>query len=114
MIQRERVPMAATGTENVIIPGGGPAGYAAALYTSRAMLEPLVIEGFAWGGQLQLTTDVENYPGYPEGILGPEMMQEFRAQAERFGTRFVTDDATRVELTDGGLQRVYVGDDEYV
>jgi thioredoxin reductase (NADPH) len=101
-------------TENLIILGGGPAGYTAALYAARANLEPLVIEGFQWGGQLQNTTDVENYPGYPEGIMGPEMMNQFRAQAERFGTRFVTDDADRVELTDGGVQRLFVGDDEYV
>ena len=100
--------------ENVIIVGGGPAGYTAALYTSRANLEPLVIEGFQWGGQLQNTTDVENYPGYPEGVMGPEMMQEFRAQAERFGTRFVTDDATRLELSDGEVQRVFVGDEEHL
>jgi thioredoxin reductase (NADPH) len=99
--------------ENVIILGGGPAGYTAALYAARANLEPLVIEGFQWGGQLQNTTDVENYPGYPDGIMGPEMMNEFRAQAEKFGTRFITDDADRVELTDGGIQRVFVGDDEY-
>ena len=99
--------------ENLIILGGGPAGYTAALYAARANLEPLVIEGFQWGGQLQNTTDVENYPGYPEGIMGPEMMNEFRAQAERFGTRFITDDADRVELSDGGLQRVFIGDDEY-
>jgi thioredoxin reductase (NADPH) len=100
--------------ENVIIVGGGPAGYTAALYTARANLEPLVFEGFQWGGQLQNTTDVENYPGYPEGIMGPEMMTQFRAQAERFGTRFVTDDVDRVELTDGGLQKVYLGDEEHV
>ena len=100
--------------ENVIIVGGGPAGYTAALYTARANLDPLVIEGFQWGGQLQNTTDVENYPGYVEGIMGPEMMQQFRAQAERFGTRFITDDATRVELSDGDVQRVFVGDEEHL
>ncbi|MFL5868896.1 MAG: thioredoxin-disulfide reductase [Thermoleophilaceae bacterium] len=99
--------------ENVIVVGSGPAGYTAALYTSRADLEPLVIEGFAWGGLLQQTTDVENYPGYPEGIMGPEMMQQFRDQAERFGTRFITDDASAVELSrDGGLHKVVVGDQE--
>ena len=100
-------------TEELIIIGGGPAGYTAALYAARANLEPLVIEGFQWGGQLQNTTDVENYPGYPEGIMGPEMMQQFRAQAERFGTRFITDNVDRVELSDGELQKVWLGDDEY-
>jgi len=99
--------------ENLIILGGGPAGYTAALYAARANLEPLVIEGFQWGGQLQNTTDVENYPGYPDGIMGPEMMNEFRAQAEKFGTRFVTDDADRVELSDGGIQRVFLGGEAY-
>src|SRR3954453_21540270 len=99
--------------ENLITPGGGPAGYTAALYAARAELEPLVIEGFQWGGQLQNTTDVENYPGYPEGVMGPEMMNQFRTQAERFGTRFITDDATEVELTDGGIHTVRVGKDEY-
>jgi thioredoxin reductase (NADPH) len=99
--------------ENVVIVGSGPAGYTAALYTSRADLEPLVIEGFAWGGLLQQTTDVENYPGYPEGVTGPEMMQQFRDQAERFGTRFITDDATRIELSeDGGEHKVFIGDQE--
>jgi thioredoxin reductase (NADPH) len=100
-------------TEDIIILGGGPAGYTAALYAARAELKPLVIEGFQWGGQLQNTTDVENYPGYPEGIMGPEMMTQFRAQAERFGTRFVSDDATEVELSDGGEQVVRIGKDEY-
>jgi thioredoxin reductase (NADPH) len=99
--------------EDLIIVGGGPAGYTAALYAARAELEPLLIEGFQWGGQLQNTTDVENYPGYQEGVMGPEMMNEFRAQAERFGTRFVTDDATELELTDGEIQTVRVGKDTY-
>ncbi len=100
--------------ENVIIVGGASAGYTSALYTSRAELEPLVIEGFQWGGQLQNTTDVENYPGFPEGIMGPELMQHFRAQAERFGTRFISDDATRIELSDGGIHRIWVGDEEHL
>ncbi len=100
--------------ENVIIVGGACAGYTAAVYTARAELEPLVIEGFEWGGQLQNTTEVENYPGFPEGIMGPELMQHFRAQAERFGTRFISDDATRIELSDGGVHRVWVGDTEHL
>jgi thioredoxin reductase (NADPH) len=100
------------GPENVIIVGSGPAGYTAALYTARANLEPLVIEGFAWGGLLQQTTDVENYPGFPEGIMGPEMMQHFRDQAARFGAKLVTDDVTQVELAPaGGLHKVWVGDE---
>jgi thioredoxin reductase (NADPH) len=100
--------------ENVVIVGSGPAGYTAALYTSRADLDPLMIEGFAWGGLLQQTTDVENYPGYPGGVLGPEMMQDFRNQAERFGTRFITDDVTKLELSDepGGVHVVHVGDQQ--
>jgi thioredoxin reductase (NADPH) len=101
--------------ENVIIVGSGPAGYTAALYTARANLNPLVIEGFAWGGLLQQTTDVENYPGFPDGVMGPEMMQKFRDQAERFGARLVTDQADRVELASepGGVHRVWVGDEEH-
>jgi thioredoxin reductase (NADPH) len=101
--------------ENVIIIGSGPAGYTAALYTARANLKPLVIEGFAWGGLLQQTTDVENYPGFPEGVMGPEMMQKFRDQAERFGARLVTDQAERVQLASepGGVHSVWVGDTEH-
>jgi thioredoxin reductase (NADPH) len=106
--------MSETEVENLIIIGGGPAGYTAALYAARAELNPLVFEGFQWGGQLQNTTDVENYPGFPEGIMGPEMMTRFRDQAERFGTRFITDDVDKVELTDGGIHKVYLGDDVYL
>jgi thioredoxin reductase (NADPH) len=99
-------------TREVIVIGGGPAGYTAALYGARANLRPLVIEGFQWGGQLMITSDVENYPGYPDGVLGPEMMQEFRYQAERFGAEFVTDDVTRVDFSEHPF-RVLVGEDEY-
>jgi thioredoxin reductase (NADPH) len=101
--------------ENVIIIGSGPAGYTAALYTARANLQPLVIEGFAWGGLLQQTTDVENYPGFPDGVMGPEMMLKFREQAERFGARLVTDQAERVELASepGGVHKVWVDGEEH-
>jgi thioredoxin reductase (NADPH) len=101
-----------TDVRDVIIIGGGPAGYTSALYTARANMKPLVIEGFQWGGQLMITSDVENYPGYPDGIMGPEMMQEFRSQAERFGVEFITEDVTRVDFT-GDTHKVFVGDDEY-
>jgi thioredoxin reductase (NADPH) len=96
----------------LIIIGGGPSGYTAALYAARADLEPLVIEGFQWGGQLMITSDVENYPGYPDGVMGPEMMSDFRRQAERFGAEFVTDDVTRVDFSEQPF-RVWVGDDAY-
>jgi thioredoxin reductase (NADPH) len=101
--------------EHVIIIGSGPAGYTAALYSARANLHPLVLEGFAWGGLLQQTTDVENYPGFPDGIMGPEMMQKFRDQAERFGARLQAEDVTRVELASepGGVHSVWVGDTEH-
>jgi thioredoxin reductase (NADPH) len=100
--------------ENVIIVGSGPAGYTAALYTARANLSPLVIEGIAWGGLLQQTTDVENYPGFPEGVMGPEMMQSFRDQAERFGARLLTEQADRIVLAKepGGVHSVWVEGEE--
>jgi thioredoxin reductase (NADPH) len=101
-----------TDIRKLIIIGGGPAGYTAALYAARANLEPLVIEGFQWGGQLMITSDVENYPGYPDGVLGPEMMAEFRRQSERFGTEFITDDVTRIDFSERPFS-VFVGDDEY-
>jgi thioredoxin reductase (NADPH) len=97
---------------DVIIVGGGPAGYTAAIYAGRANLKPLVIEGFARGGQLMLTTDVENYPGFPQGITGPEMMNGFREQAERFGAIMVSSNATRVDLSQRPFG-VWVDDEEY-
>jgi thioredoxin reductase (NADPH) len=97
---------------DLIIIGGGPAGYTAALYAARANLAPLVIEGFNWGGQLMITSDVENYPGYPDGVMGPEMMAEFRRQAERFGAEFVTDDVTRVDFSERPFG-IWVEQEEY-
>jgi thioredoxin reductase (NADPH) len=99
-------------TRDVIIIGSGPAGLTAATYTARANLHPLVIEGIGAGGQLMLTTDVENYPGFPSGILGPELMAQFREQAVRFGAEFITADADRVALA-ADPKRVWIGGDEY-
>jgi thioredoxin reductase (NADPH) len=97
---------------DLIIIGGGPAGYTAALYAARANLNPLVIEGISFGGQLMITSDVENYPGYPEGVLGPEMMKDFRTQAERFGAEFLTEDVTSVDFSERPFT-VEVDGDEY-
>jgi thioredoxin reductase (NADPH) len=97
----------------LVIVGSGPAGLTAAVYAGRANLQPIVIEGIGAGGQLMLTTDVENYPGFPDGILGPELMMKFREQAERFGAEFVTADADRVDLTEGAPFGVWVGEREF-
>ena len=114
LIERQGIvrTMSDDDVREMIIIGGGPAGYTAALYAARANLKPLVIEGFNWGGQLMITSDVENYPGYTDGILGPEMMADFRRQAERFGAEFVTDDVTKVDFSERPL-RVSVGDDDF-
>lgn len=98
---------------DVIIIGSGPAGLTAALYTARAALHPLMFEGRAAGGQLMLTTDVENYPGFPDGIMGPALMADMRKQAERFGTTFVSQDVDEVDFTNGPPFTVRVGADTY-
>jgi thioredoxin reductase (NADPH) len=101
-----------TDVRNVIIIGSGPAGYTAAVYAARANLNPLVIEGVQSGGALMTTTDVENYPGFPDSVMGPDLMDNMRKQAVRFGAEMLTDDATRVELA-GPVKSVWVGDTEY-
>jgi thioredoxin reductase (NADPH) len=101
-----------TEARELIIVGSGPAGLTAAVYAARGDLRPIVIEGLGAGGQLMLTTDVENYPGFPDGILGPELMMKFREQAERFGAEFVTADADRVDLSESPFG-AWVGDTEY-
>ncbi|HEX6146620.1 MAG TPA: thioredoxin-disulfide reductase [Acidimicrobiia bacterium] len=98
--------------EKLVIIGSGPAGLTAALYAARADLDPLVFEGVAAGGQLMITTDVENYPGFPDGILGPELMDQFRKQAERFGARLQQVDVTEVDFG-ATPHRLKVGGDEY-
>jgi len=100
-------------SRDLLIVGSGPSGLTAAIYAARANLHPLIVEGTGAGGQLMLTTDVENFPGFPDGILGPELMMKFREQAERFGAAFVTADVDRVDL-EGPPFRAWVGEREIV
>jgi thioredoxin reductase (NADPH) len=95
----DNAPARASEHSRILIVGSGPAGYTAAIYAARAGLDPIVVAGFAFGGQLMITTDVENYPGYPEGVTGPAMMEDLQKQAERFGSRLIFEDATSVDLS---------------
>lgn len=99
-------------SETMLIIGSGPAGLTAAIYAARAGLEPLMVEGMERGGQLMITTDVENFPGFPDGVMGPELMEQMRKQAERFGTRIVTSNVTDVDFTQRPF-KVWVGQELY-
>jgi thioredoxin reductase (NADPH) len=99
-------------SEKMIIIGSGPAGLTAAIYAARAGLEPLMVEGMERGGQLMITTDVENFPGFPDGIMGPDLMEQIRKQAERFGTRIITSNVTEVDFSERPF-KVWVGKDLY-